>query len=259
MSRILPFETVYNFRDYGQYPSQNGQRVAGGKLFRSAHLHHLKGGDMARFDALNIGVVIDMRYAAERQKQPNNLPGHHSSITLSYAPGAEKAPLAIAPHEAFMEHDLRQADDARAYMMNSYKERPLDKGFQNLAQQSLRHMAKTGEATLIHCAAGKDRTGTLVALVQHMLGVPEALIFEDYMLTMTAVDMPVLLERASKQLSDKYGRHFNPDMLLPLFGVSEDYLRQSFGAMGPIDDYIEHVLGITATEKAAIAAHYLVD
>jgi len=259
MSRILPFKTVYNFRDFGQYPGQDGQRVAAGKLFRSAHLHNLKGDDTARFNALNIGTIIDMRYKAERQKQPNKLPDDHRSITLSYAPGAEKVPVAIAPHEAFMEHDLRHADDARAYMMNSYKDRPLDKGFQNLAQQSLRHMAKTGEAALIHCAAGKDRTGTLVALVQHMLGVPEPLIFEDYMLTMTAVDMPLLLELASKQLSDKYGRNYNPDMLLPLFGVTEDYLRQSLAAMGSIDNYIEHVLGITATEKAAIAAHYLVN
>lgn len=256
MSRILPFKTVYNFRDFGQYPGRDGRHVAKGKLFRSANLHNLGGDDAVQFEDLNIGVIIDMRYAAERKKQPNKLPDNHKSITLSYAPGAEKAPVEIAPHEAFMAHDLNHADDARAYMMNSYKERPLDKGFQNLAQQSLRHMAQTGEAALIHCAAGKDRTGTLVALVQHILGVADEHIFEDYMLTMTAVDMPSLLEGASKQLSIKYGRDFNPDMLLPLFGVSEDYLQQSLNTMGSIDDYIESTLGITAKEKAAIAAHY---
>jgi len=197
-----------------------------------------------------------MRYAPERKKQPNKLPDGHGSITLSYAAGTEKEAMSVAPHEAFMEHDLRSAEDARGYMMKSYTERPLDIGFQNLAQQSLRHMAQTGEGVLVHCAAGKDRTGTLVALIHHILGVPKDLIFEDYMLTMTAVDMSPLLDRASVQLSKKYGRDFNPEMLLPLFGVVEDYLQQSFKSMGNIDHYIENVLGITATEKSAIAEHY---
>ena len=256
MTRILPFETVYNFRDFGNYPGHEGRVVAPGKLFRSANLHHMSGDDVSRFQNLGIRAVIDMRYLPERQKQPNRLPDEPAALTLSYAAEAEKKTMKVAPHEAFMEHDLRGADDARGYMMNSYKERPLDKGFQNLARQSLRHMAETGENVLVHCAAGKDRTGTLVAIIQHMLGVPKALIFEDYMLTMTAVDMQPLLEMASVKISKQYGRPYNPDMLAPLFGVTEDYLQQAFETMGNIDGYVEEKLGITAKEKAAIAAHY---
>jgi len=256
MSRILPFETVYNFRDFGQYPGHDGQVLARGKLFRSANLHNMEGADSARFDALNIGAIIDMRYAPERQKQPNRLPPNHQAVTLPYIAGKEKEAMNVAPHEAFMEHDLRCADDAHRYMMNSYRQRPLDVGFQNLARKSLQHMARTGEGVLVHCAAGKDRTGTLVALIHHILGVPKDLIFEDYMLTMTAIDMTTLLDRASVQLSKKYGRNYNPDMLQPLFGVSEDYLQQSFNTMEDMDSYIETALGITDAEKAAIAAHY---
>ncbi len=259
MSRILPFQTVYNFRDFGQYPGYDGQLILGGRLFRSAHLHHMSGPDIARFEDLRIGVIIDMRYEAERKKQPNQLPADHKSTTLAYSPGANKDPLAIAPHEAFMAHDLKQAEDARFYMMNSYKERPLDIGFQSLARASLKHMAKTGDNILIHCAAGKDRTGTLAALILHMLGAEREVILEDYMLTMTAVDLPTLLEMASVKLSEKHGRRFNPDMLAPLFGVSEDYLQQSFITMGDIDHYIEAVLRITPKEKAAIAAYYRQD
>lgn len=256
MSRILPFQTVYNFRDFGQYPGRDGQMVSAGKLFRSANLHRMDGQDISRFSALNIGAIIDMRYGAEREKQPNKLPHGHQAITLSYAPGADKQAVAIAPHEAFLAHDLQHANDARDYMLGSYKDRPLDKGFQNLAQNTLRHMANTGDGILVHCAAGKDRTGMLVALIQHLLGVSKEDIYEDYMLTMTAVDMAPLLEQAAVKLSKKHGRSFNPDMLRPLFGVTEDYLQQSFNTMGDIDHYIEDILGVTPTEKAAIAASY---
>ena len=68
--------------------------------------------------------------------------------------------------------------------------------------------------------------------------------------------MTALLGRASVQLSKKYGRDYNPDMLQPLFGVSEDYLQQSFNTMEDVDGYVKTVLGITDAEKAAIAAHY---
>ena len=257
MSRILPFDTVYNFRDFGDYPSRDGRSVARGKLFLSANLSRLDGSDMARFEAMNISAIIDMRYAPERKKQPNNLPHEYGGVTLAYNPGAGQADIKVAPHEAFLEHDLESAEDARGYMLASYARRPLDKGFQNLVRTSLKHMASTGDNVLIHCAAGKDRTGTFVAIIQHLLGVDESLIIDDYMLTLQAVDMEPLLEMASQQISTRYGRAYNADMLRPLFGVSEDYLQNAMDKMGNIDNYVSDVIGISAKEKAALATYYL--
>ena len=256
MSRILPFETVYNFRDFGDYPTRFGGRINKGQLFRSAHLNGMAGGDVTRFDALNISAIIDMRYAPERQKQPNILPNGHKSVTLAYEQGEGQKRLKVAPHEAFMEHDLQGPDDARNYMLGSYSRRPLDTGFQMLVRRSLKHMAMSGDNILVHCAAGKDRTGTLVAMIQHLLGVDKAAIFEDYMLTMTAIDMEPLLEMASKSISKRYKRLYNADMLRPLFGVSEDYLSESFNAMGDVQTYVQDIIGITSTELSALKTHY---
>ena len=250
MSRLLPFKTVFNFRDFGDYPSEAGGRVAAGKLFRSANLNRLGGDDAQEFDALDISAIIDMRYAPEREKQPNKLPAACSALTLAYGTGIKQPAVKIAPHEAFMEHELHTGEDARAYMMSSYGRRPLDAGFIKLTQDTLSHMVNTGDNILIHCAAGKDRTGTLVAIIQHILGVSRDDIFHDYMLTMQAVDVDSIIESVLSSVSDRYGRRFSLDMLRPMFGVSEDYLQAALDRMENLDHYLESICLLYTSDAA---------
>ena len=258
MSRILPFNTVYNFRDFGDYLVEGGAKVAAGRLFRSAHLNQLAGDDVERFNALGISTVIDMRYAPERKRQPNKLPEGRDITTLAFEAVDGQAEVNVAPHEAFLEHELMTAKDAHDYMLASYTRRPNDPAFQKLVRRSLTHMAETGSPVLVHCAAGKDRTGTLVALIQTILGVKTEAIIADYMLTMTAADMEDILAKAAPQISKRFGREYNPDMLRPLFGVTEDYLAQSLKAIGDIPSYLTDVIGIHADQMARIKSHYLV-
>ena len=258
MRRILPFTTVYNFRDFGGYSVDGGTKVASGRLFRSAHLNELSGEDIERFNDLGISTVVDMRYAPERERQPNRLPEGRDITTLAFEAVEGQETLAVAPHEAFLEHDLVTAKDAYNYMLGSYARRPSDPAFQKLVRRSLFHMAETGASVLVHCAAGKDRTGTLVALIQTILGVESNAIFEDYMLTMSAVDMEALLAMAAAKISKRYGRNYQPDMLRPLFSVSEDYLTQSLNAMGDVKTYLTNIIGISDEQMSAIRSHYLI-
>ena len=258
MSRILPFSTVYNFRDFGDYRVEGGAKIAPGRLFRSAHLNQLSGDDMTRFQVLGVSTVIDMRYPPERQRQPNRLPEGQDITTLAFEAVSGQAEMKIAPHEAFLEHDLMTAEDARNYMLGSYARRPNDPAFQKLVRRSLLHMADTGAPVLVHCAAGKDRTGTLVALIQTLLGVDRETVMEDYMLTMTAIDVDSVLAMAAPQISKRYGRDYKPEMLYPIFSVSEDYLEQAFDTMGDITTYLTDVIGLSLNQMSAIKAHYLV-
>lgn len=256
MSRILPFKTVYNFRDFGRYDNSRGGTVAGGKLFRSANLNKLAGDDIGKFLALDISAIIDMRYAPERVKQPNKLPEAYSAVNLVYEATDGRPPAKVAPHEAFMDRELHSGADARNYMMSSYGRRPLDAGFISLVQKTLRHMIETGDNVLVHCAAGKDRTGTLVAIIQHILGVSRDEIIYDYMLTMEAVDIELIIETVLSAISKQYGREFSADMLRPMFGVSEEYLQSAFAAMENIDDYLANIIGLSAADRQALNAHY---
>lgn len=256
-NRIKKFETIFNFRDFGGYQTLDGGEIKANKLFRSAHLHNTNETDRAGLAELDIGLIVDLRHAPERERQPTNWPEGHAPRQLTYPDPEHGESAKIAPHEAFMKHDLQKPEDARNYMIGSYRRRPHDAGFKQIFGDTLRHMAETGDPILVHCAAGKDRTGTLCAVIKAALGVDEQTIYEDFMLTMTAVDVESFLEPAAQMFTQRYGRSIDPESIRPMFGVEEAYLKSSLDAIGDMQSYISAHLGITDKEKAALEAAYL--
>ena len=256
-NRIKQFDKIYNFRDFGAYPTREAGRLREGKLFRSAHLNQSSKNDLEQLAALEIGLVVDLRHAPERARQPNLWPESQSPRVMCYPDPKDSPSEKTAPHEAFMQQDLHKAEDARNYMIGSYKARPDDAGFRQIFGDCLRHMARTGEPILVHCAAGKDRTGTLCAVIQAALGVELDLIMEDFMLTMQAVNIDELLGGAAKMFSQRYGRDIDPETLRPMFGVEEAYLESALATIGDMQHYIREALGISDKEKAALRAAYL--
>lgn len=256
-NRIKKFETVFNFRDFGGYETVDGSRIKANKLFRSAHLHNTNDADRARLEDLNIGLIVDLRHKPERERQPTKLSETHMPRRLTYPDPEHSESAKVAPHEAFMQHDLQKAEDARNYMIGSYGKRPHDEGFKQIFGDTLRHMAETGDSILVHCAAGKDRTGTLCAIIKGALGVDEQTIYEDFMLTMTAVDIDNFLKPAAQMFTERYGRAIDPESIRPMFGVEEAYLQSSLDAIDDMQGYIHDHLGITDKEKAALKAAYL--
>jgi len=253
MKRLYGFETVYNFRDFGGYAVAGGGQVVPGKLFRAAHLSSVSDPELAQIRDLDLGLVVDLRYAPERKRQPNRDIG--AGRTLAYASGGKVEPK-VAPHEAFVEHELHSADDARRYMTGSYKARFHDVGFREIFGDTLRHMAETGEPVLIHCAAGKDRTGALAALIHHALGVGDHDVMDDFMLTMDAIDIEAMLEPAARVMGERIGRELSPDMIRPMFGVEREYLETALTEMGDAERYLDGI-GVGATERKALRRHYV--
>lgn len=260
--RLKPFGSIYNFRDFGGYSGLDGRRVRTGLLFRSAHLHNLSDGDLQEIDELAIGAVIDLRHAPERARQPSLWPRTEERATVLTQPAhAAFEGEKVAPHEAFTQHSLHTADDARGYMLNSYRTRPHDEGFKALFADTLDHMTRdemnTRLGVLVHCAAGKDRTGTLCALIQGLLGVSEDDIMADYMLTETAVDIEAFLEPAAAMFSERYGRTINADAIRPMFGVEPAFLEASLEAMGDMQAYAKDTLGLTDQKLRRLRSRYL--
>ena len=232
--RLKPFSSVYNFRDFGGYAGLDGRPVKTNILFRSAHLNNLTEDELNEIESLPVGTVVDLRHAPERKRQPSLWPAKpERAVVLTQPVVPEIDEATVAPHEAFAEHKLYSASDARDYMMNS--------------------------GVIIHCAAGKDRTGTLVALIQGLLGVSHEDIMADYMLTETAVDIDAILVPASKMYSQRYGRQMDPDSLRPMFGVDPDYLIASLEAMGDLSSYAEEVLGFGPQQQRRLRDRYLAD
>lgn len=250
--RLLDFDNILNARDFGGYDSAHGTLVTD-KLFRTAHMAKASDSDLKTLKSLGIGLIVDLRYLAEREREPNRWPEGSPVRTLAF----DATLTGRAPHESFMQFELNSPEDAVRYMTKSYAERPHQSAFKTIFSGCLSHMAQTGDRMIVHCAAGKDRTGTLVALIQTLLGVSAQDVMDDYMLTMSAVDVEGIMEFAAPLISERYERVITPDLLRPMFSVSPDYLRASLEAMGNVQDYAYNVLGLTDTQYAAIKAAYI--
>lgn len=250
-NRLLDFEQVLNMRDFGGYKGRSAD-IKSGLLFRSAHLNKATDADLERLRDIDIRLIVDLRYLSERERQPNKWPRGHNARTLAF----DASRTGQAPHEAFIQNDLRVAEDARQYMLSNYAARPGNSAFQDIFRDTLTHMAETGDAILVHCAAGKDRTGTLVALIQSLLGMSNADIMEDYMLTMSAVDVDSFLEPAALMMQERFGRPYAPESLRPMFGVEPGYLEAALHNMGHAEDYARDTLRISEDHIAKIRTQY---
>ena len=92
--RLLKFETIRNFRDFGGYDSRYGGRVKMGRLYRSGHHAEASQAELARMEALGIHVQDDLRRPDEREKFKTRFA---APVTITHDGGRETD----APHITF--------------------------------------------------------------------------------------------------------------------------------------------------------------
>ena len=243
-ARILPLTGVHNFRDYGGYPVESGGRLRRGILWRSAHHEQASDDDLAAIDALGIDTVVDLRGDDERAAHPCRRSPSFSARVM-YAPGVTAG---LAPHLAAAKSGIT-ADVARERMIETYQGMP----FRPVLIQSLRlYLAALSEydsPSLVHCVAGKDRTGFAVALVHRLLGVHEDDVMADYLLTNVAGRIDERVAQGAAVIRARYGKDIGDNAVRTLMMVNPAYLDAAFTAIrerhGSLAQYAEDVLGMT--------------
>lgn len=263
MGSIINFDNVLNVRDFGGQvlpQDQNGVAQTGvieGKLYRGAQISKMSDSDKAQFSEFGVSLVIDFRYASERQRQTSAFDDLFRPDVLELLPIHEpENEDGLAPHEAFVLHELSSVDDARRYMMHSYQDRPTNPAFVSLASRALKRMAVGGETIYVHCAAGKDRTGTFSALLLMLLGVSPDDVMGDYLRTREAVEFNLIKNMAAKRMEERYGRPYDPDALEPFFGVYPEFLINSLEVIGDAKTYAQSALGLTKQDIKRLQEHY---
>jgi protein-tyrosine phosphatase len=215
-SRWLPLEGAANARDLGGLPADEGDGIAPHRLLRSDNLQGLTAADVrVLVDDVGLRTVVDLRTDAEVELEG---PG-----PLTREPGVEIRHLSLFPESGGrtdVDADAMlpwQADGEDARRGSTLSEtppgEPPEPGSRAVAfylaylrdrpdnvVAALRAIADSDGAVVVHCAAGKDRTGVVVALALSVAGVPRARIIADYVAT--AERMEPLLARL--KASDTY-------------------------------------------------------
>lgn len=251
-TRLHAFEAIDNFRDYGDYATTAGRRVQPGRLLRSAHHARASDADLERLRRLDIGAVVDLRRPGERRDQPSRRPDGFSGLVIDGGvdDGAE------APHIAFLKTADLTPDSGRRFMERTYRTLPFDASHQDVFARYFQALADQDRPVVIHCAAGKDRTGFLAALTHHLLGVSRDDMIEDYLLTNTAVDLAGRAPGIARKLHAMTGRLASDDAIVAFLGVEAAYLEAAFAEVearhGSLNAYLRDALGVDTARRGRI-------
>lgn len=169
--RAIAFEAVFNFRDLGGYPTADGRTTRWRRLFRADGLNRLRDHEGEQVQALGIKTVIDLRTPDEVALH-GRFPPAVAPVDYRHLPLFDVQPDWAGFGEP----------DAPGFLADRYVEM-LETGRTSVAS-ALRILGDAASYPLVfHCAAGKDRTGILAAVVLGLLGVPDEVIIDDYALS----------------------------------------------------------------------------
>jgi protein tyrosine/serine phosphatase len=254
-NRVLKLDGVHNFRDYGLYTGADGAKIKSGLLWRSAQHGDASDQDLADMHALGIKTVVDLRGPSEREAKPCRRHPEFDAQVFTYP--EETAGLALHTEAA---DGVITAAEARAAMVRLYEGIPFRENLVPMIRCYFEVLRRAEGPSLVHCVAGKDRTGFAVALAQHALGVSHDDILADYELTNQAGNIEARIAAGAAQIRAHRG-DISDETIRTLMGVEAEYLVTAFehaaGRHGSIDAYLAEVIGVDAAMRDALREAYL--
>jgi protein-tyrosine phosphatase len=166
--REIRFPQVFNFRDLGGYAGHGGRTVRWRRLFRSDTLSGLADGDREPFLELGIRTVLDLRRSYEVERD-GRIPPWDGLAYHHVDPG----------HREWADTPYQDGLDPSRYLADRYADLA-EQGAPRLAEALALLADETTAPAVVHCVAGKDRTGVLCALTLALLGVADRDIDADY-------------------------------------------------------------------------------
>ena len=246
----IRLEGAPNFRDLGGHATIDGGIVRRGKLYRSGALHQLTQRDIEQLTTTGIALICDVRSPAERQGAPNPWREARGIAELHIDTSAE---LKNA-NEGMLER-LRAnptAERAREMMHEVYRRMPgAFAGRLHVLMDRL--ITGAGLPVVIHCSAGKDRTGFICAMLLFALDVPAETIYRDFLLSAALDRSQALRESAVTAMSTVFGAPPDPGLVDALVGVDAEYLDFALDTVnsqyGSIQAYLERAGGLDAHKR----------
>ena len=241
-ARHLNLAGASNFRDLGGYPARDGRAVRWRQIFRSNHLGHLSADDIEVLRGLGVKSAFDFRGTEERAAA---LCGVEEIVVHSLP----IEPTVVAALRARLASGWALTSAAALDVMRDSYRNYVRNNTQNF-RALFAHLLEDRAPLVIHCTAGKDRTGFACALLLHALGVPDDLISEDYLLTnrfyrrdpSASNDLPEEVRQALASVEASF-------LAAAFETISADY--------GNLETYFSDGLGLATRERARLEAIYL--
>ncbi|AUX70271.1 protein tyrosine phosphatase [Porphyrobacter sp. HT-58-2] len=255
-ARIGPFfvtQGIHNLRDYGGYAVPGGGRVRTGVLLRSGQHMEASDADLDLLHALDIRTVIDLRGVSERAGFPCRRHPKFAAQVLAYDGETSNSP----PHEGGGGRVVMTPQKARERMLAVYTRMPVNPAMIDMFSRYFKALDENDGGSLVHCFAGKDRTGIAASLLLHVLGVHHDDIVEEFLLTNAAPTRAILERQSLPRMEAHYGT-IEPEALHNLMGVLPEYIDTYIAKVtedhGSLDTYLATQLGVDEARKQRLRA-----
>ena len=253
---FLDTQGIHNFRDYGGWKTRGGGTVRTGLLYRSGHHVEATDTDLSAIGPLGIHTVIDLRGQSERSAHPCRRVEGFDGEVVFYEGETTSSP----PHMD-IDPDTTASDFARERMLAVYTRMPDNPAMIDMFGRYLNILVEREGASLVHCYAGKDRTGVAATMLLHILGVSEDDQRREFLRTNDSPTFDVLARQSLPGIEARLGRKLDEGAAKDLLGVREEYLDRYLEIAGQrhgsFDGYLERAIGVDDALRDALIARFV--
>jgi|TARA_B100002019_G_scaffold225008_1_gene197979 protein tyrosine/serine phosphatase len=242
--RHYSFEGCFNFRDIGGYLNQDGRRVKKGLYFRAGRQDRMTNKDLAQLSDLNISTQIDLRKKEEVLDQGRgpleDMGAKYINISVIPEGGSEKLNKLVGDTGISGKRYLGYLEFGPTSWLRL---------FGILADEE-------NLPVLLHCTAGKDRTGVSTAFLLSVLGVSRDIIEADYLLT----NLDTERQADFIESTVGYPEGYNREKMISIAGVPKDAMKDFLDGVeskwGSVIEYLEKI-GVTQEQMDQVRLNFL--
>lgn len=256
VSTFLDLKSIHNLRDLKGIPTKDGRVIQEGKLMRCGHLGSATKEDLALLQAIPVSDVVDFRTSWEKQMMPDQY--IEGSTYHDLAMFDESKLASIQNAQEIQEVVAKNPIDAMAMVYSETLTSPY-----SIEQwkRFFKILLESKGAVLFHCTQGKDRTGLGAILIESILGVDPALIFDDYMQTNLYLEKQENTDSKAVQSALHVDQFDQQDSVNPFLFVCPQYYQRAMKTIaehyGSMENYLEQALGIDANMKKQLQDKFL--
>lgn len=243
--RVLPFTGIHNFRDYGGYTTADGGTLKRQVLFRSGQHVHATAEDLGRVAALRLRTIVDLRGNSERAVWPC---ARHEGFDARVLFFNGETSGTQSPSEVHAARRIITPADADAAMIGIYRRMPYLPSLQSVLRDYFIALSKDEGPSLLHCFAGKDRTGFGVALLHQLVGVHADEMMADYLLTNSVGNAEARIAAGEESIRRSHGTQISDGAIRILMSAEPAYLDAALNAVrerhGSVFAYVRDALGL---------------